>query len=304
VKRKLPSRLKSKLRKKLLPEIDLQTLSDAIAEFLDTPAGKSARGKNLVNILASYLAQKYSVTDRKSGEVRSLIERHTDDITTFLDGIRFKEFQALAGTPAGHPPPTSLKESVQALLKPPDKLPPSPNEIPLPENEPPPKKRRRPRPKTEAERKRRQKEAKNRYEESRRYYRRGLIIDQFGTYAYPTLYPQEATPPEGACLDIIFRGGAVSKAAHWGSLEDLFGIDRHRFPNSPGHERNGRNRVYYLDEFVECLIHLLANRDGKEQWLPEGPQRQLVLTGIIARSRQFSPKIADMLTKKLCPYLS
>jgi hypothetical protein len=59
VKQKSPSRLKSELRKKLLPDIDLQTLSDAIAEFLDTRAGESARGKNFADLLAGYLAQNH-----------------------------------------------------------------------------------------------------------------------------------------------------------------------------------------------------------------------------------------------------
>ena len=304
MKRKLPNRVKSELRKKLLPEIDPPTLSQDIAKFLNTDAGKAARGKDFANILAAYLMQKYSVTDRKSGELRQLIERHPDDFAAFLDETKFKEFQAFVKNTAGVPQPISFKELVEGLLKIPDNRPPSPSEIPPPEDKPPPKKRRRPRPKTEAERKRRQKEAKNRYEKSRRRYRRGLIIKQFGTYAYPMFYLPEATPPEGACLDILFRGGAVSKAAQRGSLEDLFKINRHRIPNSTRHEGDGRKRVYYLDEFVECLIHLLDNRDGKEQWLPEGPQRPLVLTGIIARARRHSSEIGDMLATKLRPYLS
>jgi hypothetical protein len=91
-------------------------------------------------------------------------------------------------------------------------------------------------------------------------------------------------------------------AAQAGSLEDLFGMDRKRFPKRLTGERSGVNVVYYLDAFIKCMIHLLANLDVKEPWLPEGVQRHLVLTGIIARARQFSSEIADTLTEKLRPY--
>jgi hypothetical protein len=304
VKQKSPSRLKSELYKKLRPEVDLPTLAHDIADFLDKPAGKSARGKDFANILAAYLAQKYSVTDRKSGELHLLIERHSDHLAAFLDEISFKETQAFVRTRAGPPQPTSLKELVQALLKTPDELPPSENKILPAENDPPRRKRKcRPRPKTETERSRRRNEAKREYERRRNEYRRGLIVNQFGTYPFPTLYPNERTPPEGACLDVLLSGGAVSNAAHAGSLEDLFGIDRHRFPKPRARERRGRNVVYGLAAFLECMIHLLANRDGKEQWLPEGPQRDLVLTGIIARARRYSPEGGHMVAEKLGPYV-
>lgn len=83
VKRKSPGRLKSELRKKLRPEVDLPTLAIGISEFLDKHVGKSAQSQNLANNLATYLIQKYSISDRKGGELRSLIERHPDDIATF-----------------------------------------------------------------------------------------------------------------------------------------------------------------------------------------------------------------------------
>jgi hypothetical protein len=303
VKRRSPSRLKLKLRKKLRPEVDLLTLGNDISEFLDKHVGKSAQNQNLANNLATYLIQKYSITDRKGGALLSLIERHPDDIATFLDGIRFKEFQTLVGSPAAHPQPNSLKELVQALLKPPDKLPPSEEELPTDKEGPRRKKRRRPRPKTETERSRRRKEAKHKYEQRRRKYRRGLIVKQFGTYPSFTLAPQDRTPPEGPCLDVLFRKGPVRKAGERGSLEDLFGMDRHRFPRSLTVKHRGRHTDYYLEDFIECIIHLLANPDGKEQWLPEGPQRHLVLTGIIARARRYYPEDGDKLAEKLRPYV-
>jgi len=92
-------------------------------------------------------------------------------------------------------------------------------------------------------------------------------------------------------------------AGHADSLENLFGEDRHRFPKSLRHERSGRTKVYYLDAFLECIIDLLANRGGKEQWLNERRQRRLVLSGIIRRARRFSSEIGKMLAEKLRPYL-
>jgi len=58
VKRKLPAGVKSELRKRLQTEVDLAVLTGDIADFLDKPAGKLARGKDFANILAAYLAQK------------------------------------------------------------------------------------------------------------------------------------------------------------------------------------------------------------------------------------------------------
>src|SRR5262245_59307179 len=107
MKRKSPGRLKSNLSKKLLPKLDLAILAHDIAEFLNKPAGKAARGKDLANILAAYLAQKYSITDRKRGQLCGLIEDHSDDLAGFLDKIRFKEFQALVGW---RPQPISSKD--------------------------------------------------------------------------------------------------------------------------------------------------------------------------------------------------
>jgi len=87
------------------------------------------------------------------------------------------------------------------------------------------------------------------------------------------------------------------------SLENLFGEDRHRFPKSLSHKRSGRGVVYDLDAFIECLIHLLANRDGGQEWLPEPRQRDLVLKGMIERAYRYSPEIGHTLAEKLRPYL-
>jgi hypothetical protein len=271
VKRKSAARLKSDLWNKLRPEVDLPTLANDISEFLNKHAGKSARNANVANNLAAYLTQKYSISNRKTGDLRWLIECHADDLAAFLDGVSFKEFQS--------------------LMKIADQLPRT-------------KKKPRLKPQTETERAQRRKETKNRYERRRREYRDGLIIEQFGiSPRFSALAPHLKISPEGRCLDILFSGGAIRMAGHVDSFENLFGEDRHRFPESLRHERSGRSKVYYLDAFVECVIHLLANRDGDEQWLPEGTQRDLVLSGIIERAYQYSPEIGDTLAEKLRPHL-
>src|SRR5262245_23872779 len=94
MKPKSPNRLKSELRKKLLPEIDLPTLALEIGKFLNTRAGQAARGHELAIILAGYLTQKYLIADRNTGQLCRLIEHHAGDLAAFLDQIAFKEFQA------------------------------------------------------------------------------------------------------------------------------------------------------------------------------------------------------------------
>jgi hypothetical protein len=271
-RKKSPDRLKSELRNTLRPEVNLPTLANDICQFLDKHAGKSARNPNVANNLAAYLTQKYSVSGRKTGELRSLIERYPEELAAFLDRITFKKIQLFSKI-ADQLPPRKKKPRVKAQ--------------------------------TEAEAAQRRKESKNRYERRRREYREGLIIKEFGKFPRSqALDPDLRTPPEGPCLDILFSGGAIRMAGPWDSMENLFGVDRHRFPDSLTPKRRGQNVVYYLDAFIECLIHLLANRDGGEQWLPEPTQRDLVLRGIIKRAYRFSPKIGDMLAEKLRPYLT
>ena len=271
MKRKSTGRLKSELWNKLRPEIDPNTLVSEIGDLLHKLLGKSARNVNIAHNLVQYLRQKYSVSDRKSGELRSLIERYPEELAAFLDGISFKKIQSFVKI-ADQLPPTKKKPRVKA--------------------------------KTEAEAAQRRKKSKNRYEQRRREYREGLIIKQFGKFPrFQALDPHSRKLPAGPCLDILLSGGAIRMAGHWDSLENLFGEDRHRFPKSLRDERSGRTKVYYLDAFIECLIHLLANRDGYEQWLPERTQRDLVLRGIIERAHEFSSEIGDMVAEKLRPYL-
>ena len=251
---------KSALLDELQPEIDFATLADDISEFLHKHAGRSV---NLAHNLATYLAQKYFVSDRKTGKLRQLIERHSDQFAALLDQISFTEFE-------------SLKKKI--------------GQLPLA------RKKRRVKPTTKIEAAQRRKRAKNDDQWRRRQFRQGLIIKQFGTLQRGSvLDPRRKTRlPEGPCLDNLFRGEPIRMAGDVDSLENLFWIDRHRFPKSLAHKRNGRNKVYFLEAFVECLMHLLANRDGDEQWLTERRQRKLVL-------RESSGDRVDSLQKsKIC----
>jgi hypothetical protein len=268
VKRKFLARIKSELWDRLQPEVNPATLANDINEFLRRHAGRDV---NFAHNLVAYLTQKYSVSDRNSGELRQLIEEHSDDLAAFLDGISVHD----------------IGKNLESLTKIIAQIP------------------RTKKPRTESEAARRRKRSKNRYEWRRRQYRDGLIIKQFGTIERGSvLDPRRKTrPSEGPCLDILFRGGAIRMAGHADSLENLFGVDRHRCPKALPHKRSGRNKVYYLDAFVECLIHLLANRDGYEQWLNEPRQRKLVLRGIIRRARRFSSETGNMLAERLRPYL-
>jgi hypothetical protein len=303
VKRKPPGGLKSQLWKTLLPEIEVSALAQGIAEFSNTPAGRATEGKDFANILAAYLAQKYWITDRKSGELRLLIEHNSDQLAAFLDEMSFKRVLRCFKQPP-YSQQTSTNNLLSAIMITLDDAKPLQKKLPPPDEETSrTKKRRRRRPKTESDRLRRRKLSKDDYEYRRRRYRRGLIVQEFGTYPFPKFYPAERTPPQGECLDVLFRGGSVRMAAEPGSLEDLFGLDRKRFPKSLRYERNGRNTEYPLKAFIKCMIYLLTDRDGKEPWLP-GAGRNLVLQGIIARARQISSKISATLAKNLRPYLS
>jgi len=271
VKRKSLARLKSDLWNRLRPEVDLATLANDIRKFLRQHVGESARNVNAAHNLARYLTGKYSVS-RKWGDLNWLIDYHPDDLDAFLDRIDSREFEESR----------KKYDEVLRLIQ----------------------KKSRVKPQKAAEAEQSRKKSKIRYDWRRRLYRQGLIIKQFGRAPSLSLLDLHSKiPPESPCLDILLSGEAIRMAGHWDSFENLFGEDRHRFPKSLRHERSGRTKVYYLNAFIECLIHLLANRDGGKQWLPQGLDRGVVLRGIIERANRFSPEIGDMLAEKLRPYL-
>ena len=268
MKRKSPARLRSDLWSELRPEVPLRARANEITKLLNKHIGKSARNSNVAHNLAAYLRQKYSVSYSEAEALRSLIEFHGEDLVRFLD-----------------------ETWLQRVLKIVDRLPRK-------------TKRHRPKPQTETEKAQLQKKAKDRYEWRRRNYRDGLIIQHFGRPRFSALLPHLRISPESRCLDILFSGGAIRMAGHFDSLENLFGVDRHAFPKRLPHKRSGRTQLYHLDAFIECLVHLLANRDSNDQWLPEGELRHLVLTGIIERAYEHSPEVGASVAEKLRPYLS
>ena len=270
MKRKSRERLQAGLWNSLRPDLDLATLANEITHLLDTHAGTGARNVNIANNMATYLIQKYSVTKRNSGKLHNLIQHHPEDFAEFLNQILFKE--------------------IQLLLK---------NGYRLPRRE----KKTRAKPKIEAERAQGLKRSKNKYEERRREYRAGLIMKEFGQSQVSDPY-LPLPRPTGPCLDILLRGGAVHRSGDRNSLENLFGVDRHRFPKSLHPKRNGRNLVYDISAFLDCLVHLLKNRSAGQQWPPKPWDRKLVLIGIIERVRRLSSKAADMLAEELRPFLS
>jgi hypothetical protein len=271
VKRKSAARLQSELWNELRPEIDSATLIIEITELLHKLLGESTRNVNVAHNLATYLLGKYSVSQRKKGALNWLIALHANDLKEFLSASSIKDLLSFLKT-GGQLPKPKKKPRRKAI--------------------------------TQTERVQRRKKSKNRYEQRRRRYRRGLIIEQFGTWPpSSSLYPHPKTRPQCPCLDILFSGGGIRMAGHWNSFENLFGEDRHRFPKSLHRKRSGRTDLYYLDAFIECLIHLVANRNGHGQWLPEPTQRNLVLTGLIERAYRYSAEIGDSLAEKLRQYL-
>ena len=84
VKRKSLARLRSDLWNRLRPEVAVPALAKEITKLLDTHVGKSTRNVTAAYNLAAYLTGKYSVSQRKKGELDQLIAFHADDLNEFL----------------------------------------------------------------------------------------------------------------------------------------------------------------------------------------------------------------------------
>jgi hypothetical protein len=143
--------------------------------------------------------------------------------------------------------------------------------------------------------------SKKRYERKRgRYARNGFgeIEREFGD-ARPTL---SALSPDDAayapfCLDHTFKGGAVNMQR----LQELFGMDRHRFPKQLPFCKNGRETLYDYRAVIKIMDALLNERPGKTRkkprrgrtrltWLNNPNLRNRVLTGIEMRINSFPVK--------------
>ena len=92
------------------------------------------------------------------------------------------------------------------------------------------------------------------------------------------------------------------------SLQKLFGIDRHKLPESLPSVRRGRERsrerLYNLKGVMECMSRALADERPGHRWLPDETRRRIVLTGIISRAHRVgSVKVAKAVEKILRPHL-
>ena len=105
----------------------------------------------------------------------------------------------------------------------------------------------------------------------------------------PDLVPWFTEP---TCLDDIFSGGGVNMTR----LEDLFGIDDHRFPPELPSFKDGVKRWYDYRAVVKIMRFLLRERAltkrkgpgrSKVLWLSDPNVRTRVLNGIEARINSF-----------------
>jgi len=142
-----------------------------------------------------------------------------------------------------------------------------------------------------------------RYERKRRRYTWagvGKIEREFGDpraalwQTNPILAPLIAGPPP-TCLDEILTGGGVNMV----TLQELFGIDRHRLGAAAGVEIK-KGRLYYYSTVMKIFGFLLSeserpNRKGpgapKVHWLSERDVRTRVLEGIESRIAQIAKEL-------------
>jgi hypothetical protein len=145
--------------------------------------------------------------------------------------------------------------------------------------------------------------SKNRYEFKRKGHREGLIEQQFGGFVFRQSALGEVlhTSRKCDCLDELFEGKTIKMSGRGPSLENLFGLDRHRFPKRLPTVRTGREIEYTLVAVVQCMFALLA--DEKRPWLPDRKIRNTILRGIIEQAREKSGELASILQEKFQMFL-
>ena len=267
VKRKSLARRKIELWNEVLPVVELRALADQITEVLHSCIGESKRNVTVANMVAADLKRKYLVSDKKLAKLPSLIENHPDELETFLEQVLFKECQWIMKHLAQRP---RSEYKVRA------------------------------RPESDAKRAENLRRAKKRYDDRRREYRDNLIAEQFGTRAKRArLTPYLSRGVDRSCLDKLLCGEKVPMSGTVDSFENLLGVDRHDLPKS-AYERRGRRVYYGFESLLECMIHLLRNR----QWLRDPSERRCVLQGVVDRARGFSPDLGNAVAKAFQPYIS
>jgi hypothetical protein len=113
----------------------------------------------------------------------------------------------------------------------------------------------------------------------------------------PALWPDHPIykPPAPTCLDDIFAGDPVKMLR----LQELFGMDRHRFPKELPYRKEGTGKVYDWEAVVQIMDSLLNEKPRKRKgsgrgrlprmpWLNDPDPRATVLKGIEARINSLS----------------
>ena len=261
---------KRALRAQLPQPLPESQIAEEIETYLyahfETVPGKP----KLARDLASHLSSQFLVTGKRGlGWLQSIIEIYPEEFKHLSDQARLESLLRLAK--AG-------------------KL---------------PKRAKIPRkfwgPTTRAKRKR---NSKAYYELKRKGYREGLIIQQFGQFlSHQSPFGEVLLRSwKCNCLDAVFEGKTVKMSGPGSSLENLFGVDRHRFPKNLTKVQSGRREIgYNLDTVLQCMVALLS--DEQRRWLPDPKFRDTILRRLIDRARSKSNEMALALKEKLQPFL-
>jgi hypothetical protein len=263
--------IKRALRSKLPQPVDESQTADEIEKYLFKHFETVPAKPKLARGVASHLSGQFLVTGKRVlGWLQCIIEIYPEELKHLSDRASL--------------------ESVMRLLRA-GKLPNSPvAHVP----------RKFWGPTTRIERKQR---SKNRYEFKRKGHREGLIEQQFGGFVFRQSALGEVLHASRKfdCLDELFEGKTIKMSGRGPSLENLFGLDRHRFPKKLPTVRTGREIEYTLVAVVQCMVALLA--DEKRPWLPDRKIRNTILRGIIEQAREKSGELASILQEKFQMFL-
>jgi hypothetical protein len=223
----------------------------------------------LAKDLASHLSSQFLLTDKRSlGWLQCIIEFYPDDLEHLSEQATLESFLRLARAgklPKGAKIPRKFWS-----------------------------------PTTRAKRKR---NSKAYYELKRKGHREGLIIRQFGEFfSHQSALGEVLLGSRKCdCLDAVFEGKTVKMSGSGSSLENLFGVDRHRFPKNLTKVRSDREIGYNLDTVLQCMVALLS--DKQRRWLPDPKFRDTILRRVIDRARSKSDELALVLKEKLQRFL-
>jgi hypothetical protein len=262
---------KRALRARLPQPLSESEIADEIQRYLfkhfETVPGKAKLAKDL----ASHLSSQFLLTGKRAlGWWHCIIEFYPEELNNLFDQATSETILRLATTEK-HPKWGTGK---------------TPREFWTPT--------------TRAKRRRKSKAL---YELKRKGLREGLIAQQFeGFLSRQSAFAQVLLGScRCDCLDDLLEGKTVKMSGHGSSLENLFGLDRHRFPKNLTGVQTGREVGYNLTAVTQCMLALLG--DKKRPWLPDCKIRNMVLRGIIERAREKSDELASALQEKFQVFL-